>query len=171
MYLSVRELELRKLQLPQTIPPGQIEFFDTKLRQAGPIELSGTAELLDQTDEIRVHGHLRVVMEGDCDRCLEPARFLIDSDFDLFYSPAVESSPGEEREIHEVDTDIGTYQGDGIELGDVLREFILLTLPMQRVCRENCLGICPICGQNRNNAACDCRVETADDRWSALRNI
>jgi uncharacterized protein len=58
-----------------------------------------------------------------------------------------------------------------MELEDVLREQILLQLPMQRICQDDCKGICPICGRNRNETACDCRVEPADDRWGALRNI
>ena len=169
MYLSVRELELRKVRFQETFQPGRVEFFDRKLRQAGDLEVDGSAELV-ASDEIRVRGHMRVLMESECDRCLEPARLPIDSDFDLFYRPEAEFAPGEE-EIHEGDTEVGSYRDGGLELGDVLREFILLTLPMQRTCREDCLGICPVCGENRNNAACACRVEAADDRWSALRNI
>ena len=52
----------------------------------------------------------------------------------------------------------------------VLMHF-LLSLPMQRICREDCQGICPICGQNRNLAECGCQVKTPDDRWAALRNL
>ncbi len=51
---------------------------------------------------------------------------------------------------------MGFYEGDGVELNDVLREFVLLTLPMQRVCSEDCKGICPECGQNRNQKECAC---------------
>jgi uncharacterized protein len=58
-----------------------------------------------------------------------------------------------------------------MELEDILREQILLLLPMQKVCREACKGICPICGRNRNETDCQCKVETVDDRWQALRNI
>jgi len=48
----------------------------------------------------------------------------------------------------------------------------MLALPMQRVCSEVCKGICPVCGRNRNEVDCDCKVETTDDRWSAaLRNL
>src|SRR5256885_4385898 len=45
------------------------------------------------------------------------------------------------------------------------------SLPMQRVCSADCKGICPVCGRDRNESSCDCRVEAADDRWSALRKI
>ena len=56
-----------------------------------------------------------------------------------------------------------------MELNDVLREFVLLALPMQRVCSEDCKGICPVCGQNRNQKECQLPVRTrVDDRWAAL---
>ena len=57
------------------------------------------------------------------------------------------------------ESEIGFYEGDGIELKDVLREYVLLALPMQRVCREDCQGICPVCGQNRNLVECGCEVK------------
>ena len=77
----------------------------------------------------------------------------------------------EEVEIDEGEAEIGFYKGDGMELEDILREQVLLALPMQRVCRDDCKGICPACGKNRNETMCDCKIETADDRWGALRNL
>jgi len=50
----------------------------------------------------------------------------------------------------------------------------VLALPMQRVCSEVCKGICPVCGKNRNETRCDCKIESADnadDRWGALRKL
>jgi len=85
-----------------------------------------------------------------CDRCLDPARSQIDSDFDLFYAPADRGPDKEEVEIDEGESEIGFYEGDGVRLEDVLREFVLLSMPMQKLCRQECQGICPLCGQNRN---------------------
>jgi uncharacterized protein len=66
---------------------------------------------------------------------------------------------------------MGFYEGDGLELNDVLREFVLLALPMQKLCTENCKGICPVCGQNRNQSECSCQSNAGDDRWAALKEI
>jgi uncharacterized protein len=109
-------------------------------------------------------------MEAECDRCLEPASCPIDADFELYYRP-VEEGYGEEKAIDEGEAEMGFYEGDGVELNDVLREFILLTLPMQRVCSEDCKGICPECGQNRNQKECGCLGAGADDRWAALKHL
>jgi len=171
MFFNVRDLELRAGRFDVELAPGAIEFFDPKLRQAGPLKASGKVELtVESLDEIRVAGHLTVLMEADCDRCLEPAKCPIDTDFELFYRPVAEGY-GEEIAISDDEAEMGFYEGDGIELNDVLREYVLLALPMQRVCSQDCKGICPVCGQNRNQKVCACQVESADDRWEALKEF
>jgi uncharacterized protein len=173
VFLSVRELELRKAQFDVSYPPGEIEFFDPKLRQASPLKADGCAELLGgMLGEIRVKGRLDVVMESECDRCLELAKVPLSGEFDLFYQPEPEDAkPGDEVEIGDGESQVGFYQGEGLELEDVLREQVLLMLPMQRICSEDCKGICPVCGQNRNLAACGCTVKPGDDRWAALKKL
>ncbi len=176
MFISVKELELKKVHFDVAFPPGEIDFVDDgdRLRQASPLQAEGFAELLPHTfGEIRVRGHLAVTMRCDCNRCLEPAEFPIDSSFDLFYRPAevVGEEDEAEVEIDEGEAEIAFYEGGGIELKDVLREHVLLSMPMQRVCRAECQGICPGCGQNRNLLNCGCEVKLVDDRWSALKKV
>jgi len=165
VFFCVRDLEVRKAHFDVAISDGEIDYVEG-LRQTGDLEAAGTAELLNNTlGEIRVKGRLKVTMEAECDRCLEKARFPIAADFDLFYRP------GDEVAISDAESEIGFYQGGGVELNEVLREYILLAMPMQRVCRESCLGICPVCGQNRNVRACECTAAAVDDRWAALKHF
>ncbi len=172
MFLSIQEMEVRKVRFDETFAPGQIDFADAEVRQAGPLRAEGVAELLQNTDgEVRIQGSLTVEMRSDCDRCLGEARFPIEARLDLFYRPMSIIARDEEIEIDEGEAEIGFYQGEGIELEDILREQILLLLPMQRVCRDDCKGICPICGKDRNQAACDCKAAPIDDRWKALLDI
>ena len=171
MFFHIRDLEVRAGQFDLSLAPGEISFLDEKLRQIGPLKAAGKVEMVGGSrGEIRVKGHLSVAMEADCDRCLEPARFPIDSDFELFYTPVTEGPVNEEVAIDASEAEIGFYEGDGIELNDVLREYVLLTLPMQRVCRQDCKGICPVCGQNRNLKDCACQAVPLDDRWAALKD-
>ncbi len=171
MFFHVRDLEVRARSFEVEPGRGEIEFLDPKLRQIGPLKATGKVELVTGSlGEIRVKGHVSAQMEADCDRCLEPARFPVDSDFELYYRPVAEGY-GEDVAIDQSEAEMGFYEGDGIELNDVLREFVLLTLPMQRVCSEACKGICPECGQNRNQKECGCHAEAVNDRWAALRNI
>jgi uncharacterized protein len=175
VFFSVKELELRKARFDVALPPGEIEYQDRWLRQAGPLEAVGSIELLASTlGEIRIQGRLKVMMETECDRCLERAEFPIESDFDLFYRPAAPARSrhgAEEVEIDEGESEIAFYQGAGLDLKEILREYILLSLPMQRTCRAECRGICPVCGQNRNLVECRCHAPALDDRWSALKKL
>ncbi|MBV9085257.1 MAG: DUF177 domain-containing protein, partial [Acidobacteriaceae bacterium] len=121
--------------------------------------------------EIRVQGRLAVEVNAPCDRCLETAAVAIDKNFDLVYLPVEETRSGRENEIAQGATEVGYYEGAGLELNDALREVVLLALPMQVICKEACKGICPICGQNRNQGECGCHAEAMDDRWSKLRTF
>ena len=173
MFLNVRELELRKVQFDEDFPAGEIDFDLTQLRQTGPLHAVGVAELLSSiVGEIRVRGNVRVDLELPCDRCLEPVEHPIDRNFDLYYRPAEdEAETPHEVKIDDADTEIGFYEGIGMELSDVLREYVLLSLPMQQICRADCAGICAKCGQNRNTTLCSCIDQPADERWSALRDL
>lgn len=172
MFLSVKELEQRKVRFDETFEPGQIDFSGQELQQESPLRTTGSAELLAHSDgELRIQGRYSVEITTQCDRCLGSARFALEAGFDLFYRPVSDIAREEEVAIDEGEAEIGFYENGGIELEEILREQVLLALPMQRVCSEVCKGICPVCGKNRNETACDCKIEPADDRWGALRKL
>jgi uncharacterized protein len=172
MFLSVKEMELRKVRFDETYEAGQIDFSGEDLVQLTPLAVKGMAELLAHTDgEVRIQGTYTVEMGSQCDRCLGRANFALNSGFDLFYRPASFIAKDEEVAIDEGEAEIGFYEDGGLETEDILREQILLALPMQRVCSDVCKGICPACGKNRNETECECKLDTHDDRWGPLRKI
>ena len=77
----------------------------------------------------------------------------------------------EEVEIDEGEAEIGFYEGSGMELEDILREQVLLALPMQRVCSEACKGICPDLRKEPERDRVRLQARSCDDRWGALRNL
>lgn len=170
MYISLQELELRPVRFTVDIPAGEIDFVNPAA-QTSVLHASGIAELVrNALGEIRISGSLSVAMEAPCDRCLEPARFALNKPFDLVYVPTPEDTGGE-RALDESASEVGFYDGGGIELNDVLREVVVLALPMRWMCEDDCKGICPSCGRNRNEEECDCNNKAADDRWNKLRNL
>lgn len=172
MLLSIKELEVKKIVFDTTLEPGQFDFSGADVRQITPLHAEGVAELLPHSDgEVRIKGRLTVTMEAGCDRCLGTAQYGIDQAFDLFYEPSAKVADEDEIAIDAAAAEIGFYQGAGIELNDILAEQVLLQLPMQRICKEECLGICAVCGKNRNESGCACVEVPADDRWSALRSL
>jgi uncharacterized protein len=171
MFLNIKEMEVRRIRFDETFEPGQIDFSDTGLRQASGVHAEGSASILDNSGgEIRIQGRFSGTMEADCDRCLGTASYPLDKTFDLFYRPPL-NVVTDELKIDEGEAEIGFYEGLGLELADVIKEQILLALPMQRICQEDCKGICPVCGANRNEVVCECHEEPADDRWRALKNL
>ncbi len=170
MFISLQQLQQRPVRFDVDIPAGEIDY-DSRLSQSSVLHAEGTAQLLNHSlGEIRVVGGLHVAIQATCDRCLETVTFPVENKFDLVYMPASES-PGGEDEVDEAGIEVGYYEGNGLALNDVLREVVLLALPMQLICNEACKGICPVCGQNRNQRDCRCHIEAADDRWSQLKSL
>ena len=122
-------------------------------------------------DDIRLVGKLDGRIEVSCARCLEPVEIPISRSFDLLYRPLERERGSEEVAIHEAETEIGYYSGDGMELEDSLREQVLLAVPIKTLCRYDCKGLCPSCGVNRNQQLCDCAQAKRDPRWAALGDL
>lgn len=171
MFISLQELEVHPVRFDVNVPPGEIDY-DGKIVQSSVLHSEGRAQLLNHSlGEVRVQGKLEVKVQATCDRCLETASFPIQNDFDLVYMPATEARSGGEDEIDEGGIEIGYYEGTRLAIKDILREVVLLALPMQLICAEECKGICAICGGNRNLRDCGCSREAVDDRWSQLKNF
>lgn len=169
---------MRKLLFAHTWPAGEIDFSDSGTTQAGPLTAQGEAELLPHTGgEVHVRGIVETTLETECDRCLGRASFHVNTPFDLYYKLLDPSAPVEDEiALDEGEAEMGFYELPGLELEEILREQVLLQLPMQRVCSENCKGICLVCGGNRNENECRCEAlppaeSPNDDRWSALKTV
>ena len=139
MLLSIQEMEVRKIAFAEAWKPGEIDFSDAGVRQAGPLKAEGIAELLPHSgEEVRVHGNVNTTLETECDRCLGRALFPVAASFDLFYKPVDTDVTAEEVAIDEGEAEMGFYELPGLVLEDILREQLLLQLPMQHVCSESC---------------------------------
>jgi uncharacterized protein len=177
MFISIQELEVRKVEFSQQFAPGTVDLTE-ELRQSGVLKTHGQAELLsehrggkDVVQDIRVVGDFSTEVEIRCARCIEPVPTKVGGDFDLLYRPLGVDAGRDERSISEAETEIGYYSGEGIQLEDILREQILLALPLRTVCSEACRGLCPGCGRNLNFEACTCAEQPPDPRWAALAEI
>lgn len=178
MFFSVHELRAEPIEFQEKFPPGMIDL-GADIRQRTPLATQGRAELIEEhrggrqgtIADIRVVGTLATQIEVSCARCLEAVERAVDREFDLLYRPLGVDRRAEEVAIHEPDTEIGYYAGDGLLLEDVLCEQVLLAVPIKSVCREECRGLCPRCGCNLNHESCDCATPVADIRWSALREL
>jgi uncharacterized protein len=118
-----------------------------------------------------LNGRVQTTAELPCSRCLEPYTHPVDAVFDLRYQPQTANTGADEREIAEDDLSTAFYENEQIDLGHMMREQLLLSLPMKPLCSEECKGLCPVCGTNLNRSACDCRRGWDDPRFDALREL
>lgn len=101
-----------------------------------------------------------------CDRCLEEFEREISSGFGVLYVTDPESAKSDDEDVQVImpDTNI-------IDLGEDVRQYALLSLPVKNLCRDTCAGLCPSCGTNLNQASCKCGNDEVDTRWSGLQKI
>jgi uncharacterized protein len=106
----------------------------------------------------------KFVLEGDmagsvrirCDRCLNDFESEIRTSFKLFFTQSSRYEKKAEVELLEEDMETGFINGEEINLDDIFREQLYLTLPIKSLCKEECLGLCPICGTDLNVQGCQC---------------
>ncbi|HYL61984.1 MAG TPA: DUF177 domain-containing protein [Candidatus Methylomirabilis sp.] len=169
VFLDVKELAVRKLRLRKSFAPGSIDYHSSEIKQVGPLEVNATAELLE--GQIRIEGQLETKIEMVCARCLEPVVEEVNRSFDLFYAPLPKGAKPKEDRLKDDDTEIAFYEGDGLFLADVLREQVLLALPLKVICRSDCRGLCPNCGANLNHEECRCETHATDPRLAPLARL
>ncbi len=177
MEFKVVELEREPIEFDLQFAPGAIDYGD-EAAQVGPLKTAGLAEVLHEhrgpkeiVADIRLRGNFSGDFEASCARCVEPVGTTLSGDFDLIFRPADVDSSSSERSITADETEIGYYQKDSLLLEDVLREQVLLALPARMLCKPDCKGLCPRCGQNRNTEACTCEDAVKDPRWEALAGL
>ena len=177
MEFKVSELEREPIEFDLALPPGMVDLGD-EARQEGNLATSGLAEVIhehrgpkDIVADIRLRGKFAGKFEVPCARCVEPVDIPLEAEFDLIFRPVGADSEAAERSITAPETEIGYYQRDSLLLEDVLREQVLLSLPVRTLCKPDCKGLCPRCGQNRNSQDCSCDEGPSDPRWEALSGL
>jgi len=128
---------------------------DAELRP-GPAGLALDGRIDKTGEDYLLRAHLRGELETSCARCLEPARIPIDVPLALtFVSTEADKTDADD------DPDVVALKGNEIDVGDEVRDEILLAMPINPVCQEACRGLCEVCGTNRNLAPCTCKTEAA----------
>ena len=195
MLLDISRLRTAAQDVNREIAPEAFADLKDDFRVVGTTEVAGTVRREKGTTvilEVRVAS----VMEMTCGRCLEPfslpvyadvkTRFVPPADFakvtaetaaragrlkagDADEDADEDIDEGEASEPEGKDVGLAEYRDDTIDLGEVVREQLYLALPMKPLCQEDCKGLCPVCGVNRNRETCTCQQEWVDPRMAALK--
>ncbi len=122
-------------------------------------------------DGILATGAFTTTAVVPCSRCSEPVSVPVSDQFVVLYLGAQETFRGEEVELAAAEMDVDVLTDDRLDLSGLLRENVLLNLPLQPLCRAECRGLCSRCGINLNETSCQCRVEEPDPRLRPLQHL
>jgi len=116
--------------------------------------------------DVVVRGRLEAIVVLACRRCLKAVRQELDEELTFVYRSGVEPTEAEAEEAYPLPP-----RGQDLDLTRAVREHVMLAVPQYVSCDEACRGLCPRCGTNLNETACDCVVEEEDPRWAALKRL
>ncbi len=170
MRLELDKLEEKGGAFAHAYSPDELSLEEENLRLTGTAEVSG--RMTRNGQQVRARGKIKARAEIDCDRCLTPIAVPVETEFDVTYIPATEYATEEETaELQEEDLNLSVFEGDAIDVDELVREQVLLALPTRSLCREDCAGLCEVCGVNKNINACHCESKEIDPRWQALKDL
>lgn len=122
--------------------------------------------------DLYAEGSFEAEGEALCDRCTEPVKVKLEKNFQTILAPRdLGRSDAANVELHTDDLDIGFYDGSGVEVADVFWEQVALAIPLKVLCSEECKGVCPSCGCNRNREECGCPEPTRTGAFDILKTI
>lgn len=143
-------------------------FDRSDLLDLGEIEWQG--QIAREKSAFRLEGKLTYGQTVGCSRCLAPIVQPMESRFEMILLVGEPEPLIGEVELSE--SDLGTIylEDEEFDLEPILMEQLQLNIPMRLLCREDCAGLCPTCGVNRNLESCDCDTTDVDPRWEALKS-
>lgn len=154
------------LRVQARVPAEDPLWDESDLAFASPLEVDLRAQEVT-SGEVVVRGRVRGVLGQECRRCLDPVRTEIDEEITLVYAPRDLMAQEEEDE----EVRLLPPGAQELDLGDAIREELILSLDPYAVCDPECRGLCPRCGVNLNQETCECVSEERDPRWDVLRSI
>jgi len=159
----VVDLPITEAWLAEECPGVEATLTRKGLRLRGTLTTTG--------DDVFLRGTVSGEMKSTCVRCLEEAKLPVS--IPMLTTFVEESDEDEEEEDANDDLDVATFDGDAIDLAPEIRDQLMLTLPLHPLCREDCRGLCPVCGVNRNQKACTCEEKARESAspLAGLRNI
>ena len=183
MRFTIEEIGEEGLDLTEDLGQPWLDQLLDGERKTGfwsvaPAKLTGRLEKVDQG--VLVRGSLSAPLATECRRCLAQVKVAVPVSFTLNLVPREREEVAEKSEEREAGgtasfgsarIDEETFDGRHVDLEPIVREQILLALPMDALCREGCAGLCPSCGRDLNEGPCGCAPRPFDPRWEKLRSV
>lgn len=141
--------------------------FELKLLRPIQVEL----DVERHPDHVRVLGGIKGELQLSCHRCLSPFQWQLSEPVDVYLIPAEKAPLEEETELEEDDLEYEFFDGEVIEIDQLIAEQVFLALPFKVLCSEDCRGLCPKCGANLNEEPCRCGGGDEKSPFAALLKL
>jgi uncharacterized protein len=153
------------LVLSEPINPGDDELDAADVR--------GRVKFTNLNGRMRAEGNVQADVRLRCSRCLDEFRTPVAAPLDEMFVQTYDvtsglplpRAEGEDEEVFAIN------RNHIVDLSELVRQTLLVNLPLQPLCRDACAGLCPQCGKNWNEGPCDCPTETLDPRFAALADL
>ena len=136
---------------------------------------SDTAQVLIKISRlgkmIFAEGSIKISATLTCSRCLKDYSYPLDLTFSEEYTPAGVSDEEKEYELDETELNLDFYSDEKIDISELITEQVLLAVPMKPLCSSECPGLCPVCGKNLHENACNCKTDKVDPRLAPLERL
>jgi uncharacterized protein len=152
-----------RARIDADIPPDADFWQGMEVEPRSPLEVRLEAQ--QAGPDVVVRGTVAGTFGMSCRRCLEPVTVEVEEELGLLYRAGSDLSDDEPEDV------LALPGGAELDLGNAVREHVLLGVPAYAQCRESCKGLCPTCGTNWNESGCDCTTDEVDERWAPLRRL
>ena len=169
MIVDLAKLEDSDNRFEFSVSADDLDLETENVRLKSDIAVS--CEITKNIPKTDVAGTISVAVEVDCTRCLLAIEKPFAFNFEAAYVPTEELLKESEAELEADDLDVDVLDGDELNMREVVREQILLNVPDQIFCKEDCKGLCQKCGANMNLIDCSCKETEIDPRWEALKKL
>jgi uncharacterized protein len=169
MRIGLDKLEGGRGDFAHVYQPEELNPIDERVNLAQPAEVKGNVRRTG--DGVFVNGHVETRAQVECDRCLRPVELPVSADFALDYITEADYKSSSAAALSEEEMSVSVFDGESIDVDEIVKEQILLATPARMLCREDCKGICPRCGIDLNVNECNCTSNEIDPRWAALKKL
>jgi len=154
MRVELASLEGSDGKFAQEYQPGELEIGD-RVDLRGPLSVTGRVTRSNR--KVMVTGSFTTQVQVECDRCLQRVELPVKSDFrvELITPEVYENTPT--AELDDIDLDLSVFDGEAVDIDELVREQLLLAFPLRILCQESCKGPVSVCGSDRNGADWQCR--------------
>lgn len=149
--------------------PAELDVMEDRLALVSPARVEG--QVKRSGNDAFVEGRIDADVEVECDRCLQPVKFPVRTEFAVAFITEREYEQTQAAELTADDMSVSVFDGESIDIDEVVREQVLLAVPARALCNDNCKGMCANCGADLNLTICGCDTTEVDPRWETLKKL